>query len=183
MVLGVLRDYLGVPRGYSYFDTPDGEDCGKKIWFVTKEALIHGPLLSAVYIMGYVRPKTYVDALVRVPYITLPLTGMGIAFAATTCMATNIRKQDDKWNYLLGGWAAAIVFGAWRRSIRNGFKAAIPLSLVPTLKKDSWQNTNDNWGARKVNPQRSFYWNVRKDLSILPDPGRKWRKSANEILP
>ncbi|CAH1403425.1 unnamed protein product [Nezara viridula] len=160
---------------YSYFDTPDGEDCLKKLYFISKNAAILGLFASTMDVLHYSHPKGYAALLGRYAYTTLPITGMGAAFAAVTCAATNIRKKDDKVNYAIGGLAAGAVWGAWKKSYKFGYYGGLALAGFAVLVKDSFQNNWPLLGEETKKMPYSPFW-IRQDWSVVSDPGRTWKR-------
>lgn len=160
---------------YSYFDTPDGEDCLKKLYFCSKNAAILGLFASTMDVLHYSHPKGYGAMIGRYAYTTLPITAMGAAFAAATCTAANIRKKDDKGNFAIGGLAAGAIWGAWKKSYKFGIYGGFALAGFAVILKDSYQN---DWPILNTDPKRVPYtpfW-IRQDWSIVEDPGRTWKR-------
>uniref|UniRef100_G3CJT7 NADH dehydrogenase [ubiquinone] 1 alpha subcomplex subunit 11 n=1 Tax=Dipetalogaster maximus TaxID=72496 RepID=G3CJT7_DIPMA len=177
---GYIREKL-FPRGYHYYDTPEGQDCDKKLWYVTKNSAMYGMFASAIDILMYSHPKGYLPTLGRFAYITFPFMGMGAAFVVTTCMATNMRKKDDVWNYFLGGTAVGAVMGAWKRSLRIGTYGSLALGLFFLITKDCIENGRTTFSMEGWEPQKhGNIWSVKRDFTILADPGRTWKTSHDE---
>ncbi|XP_014272105.1 NADH dehydrogenase [ubiquinone] 1 alpha subcomplex subunit 11 [Halyomorpha halys] len=161
--------------GYSYFDTPDGEDCMKKLFFCTKKAGYFGLFASTMDVLLYSHPKGYRAILGRYAYVTLPITAMGAAFSAATCAATNIRKKDDQVNYAIGGLAVGGIWGVWKKSYKFGVYGGFALAFFAVIIKDSFQN---NWPLFNPITRKSPYdpfW-IRQDWSLTKDPGRTWKR-------
>lgn len=167
--MGILEHIFG--KEYHYYDTPDGEDCLQKLGFLTKYCGVYGIILSSVDVLMYSHPQGYPQILARYAAVTLPVMGMGAAFASTTCIATNFRKKDDIWNYYLGGAAAGAVAGAAKKSLKVGSYAAFFLGAAAAVKKDfdlrgwSFVDPNDS----KIVGDFRF---VKRDFSITADPGK-----------
>uniref|UniRef100_A0A023F5Z7 NADH dehydrogenase [ubiquinone] 1 alpha subcomplex subunit 11 n=1 Tax=Triatoma infestans TaxID=30076 RepID=A0A023F5Z7_TRIIF len=177
---GYLRERF-FPRGYYYYDTPEGEDCDKKLWYVTKNSALYGVLASSIDVLMFSHPKGYLPTLGRFAYITFPFMGMGAAFVVTTCMATNFRKKDDMWNYFLGGTAVGAVMGAWQRSLRIGFYGGFALGVLFLIQKDCMERGLASFSIHGWEPQKfGNIWSVKRDFSILADPGRTWKTSSDE---
>ncbi|KAL1140199.1 hypothetical protein AAG570_000131 [Ranatra chinensis] len=171
--MGLLDDLS--PNAYKYYDTPEGEDCFKKLWYVTKYAGVYSVLGASIDVLLYSHPKGYAATLGRYVYLISPALGVAAAFATTVCTATNVRHKDDKWNYLLGGLASGAVVGAWRKNIKVGVFASLALGLAAVLKKDSVENGWVVLGERSRNATVGNFWFVKRDYSIMPDPGRTWK--------
>lgn len=128
-----------------YYDHPDGEDAFGKIVATNKYAFVAGMAWSAFDVLTLTKPQGYIPTLGRFAYNTGPLMGMATAFTLTTLAATNARGKDDKWvltglsfpiliytnaitcriNYLIGGFAAGGVFGAWKHNHVAGLCAGL----------------------------------------------------------
>ncbi len=102
---------------YSYYDTPDGEDYFKKLFFITSTVTFQSSCAIAVtdclFISKPVGFAPMVDRFVRL--FSRPLFA-GFVFETTVYMATNLRKKDDGWNHVLGGLA---MFGYASKHIGN----------------------------------------------------------------
>ncbi|XP_064101315.1 uncharacterized protein LOC135211984 [Macrobrachium nipponense] len=123
-----------------YSDAPDGEECFEKIWTVSKAGGFIGVMLSTYDVLMYTKPQGYVPTIATYLKSTVPMVAAGATFAAVTCAACNIRKKDDKINYLLGGASAGSIFGVATRSVKVGVPVAFFLSLAAAVYKDSLQN-------------------------------------------
>ncbi|ALC40497.1 CG9350, partial [Drosophila busckii] len=120
-----------------YYDHPDGEDAFGKIVATNKYALTAGLAWSTLDVLTLSKPQGYLPTIGRFAYNTGPLMGMATAFTLTTLAATNARGKDDKINYLIGGFAAGGVFGAWKRNHVAGLCAGLFLGIAGVLKKMS----------------------------------------------
>lgn len=178
---GYLRELL-FPNRYHYYDTPEGQDCDKKLWNVLENCALYGLMGSTVDVIMYSHPKGYLPTLGRYAYITLPFMGMGASFVITTCMATNLRKKDDVWNYFLGGATVGAIFGAWRKSIKFGGYGSLAFGALFAIRKYCLENGIYNF----TEPEYPKYtndprvWSLKRDYSIINDPGRTWKTSHNE---
>lgn len=164
---------------YKYYDTPDGEDCFKKLWLSTKFAAMVGLGASTADVLMYSHPKGYYQTAARYAYITGPAVGMAAAFTITTCVATSIRHRDDHFNYFLGGCSAGSVFGTWRKSAHAGFIACILLGGAAVVLKSFVVN---NWTPFPKETHRQFggvdHW--KHDWTLLKERPRGWKMSENE---
>ncbi|XP_047117204.1 NADH dehydrogenase [ubiquinone] 1 alpha subcomplex subunit 11 [Schistocerca piceifrons] len=162
--------------GYKYYDSPEGQDCLKKMWYTTKTGALIGLGLSSFDVIMYSRPKGYFPTLMRYGYITLPIMGMAASFSATTCIATNARGKDGKLNYFLGGCAAGGVFGAWRRSIFAGFLGCVALGGFAVAKKLSIEEGWEFIGKPPGHIHGSLR-GVRQDWTITDHRPGNWKVS------
>lgn len=162
---------------YKYYDTPEGEDCLKKVFYMSKLAGISGLVVSTADVILLSRPRGYLPTVARYGYVTLPMIGMAAAFASTTCIATQVRKKDGKMNYILGGLAAAAVFGAWRGSILHGFNSCwffVPAAFWKKISVDEgWQfiaPVKREWGSAILG---------RTDYTCMEERPRNWKVAAD----
>ncbi|KAF6207393.1 hypothetical protein GE061_018634 [Apolygus lucorum] len=160
-------------ENYRYHDTPDGEDCFDKLFFVTKYAACYGVLWSSVDVTLISHPVGYGPTLTRYAYLTIPIVGIAAAWTGAVCTATNIRKKDDHLNYAIGGVAAGALIGAWRRSLKVGCYSALAGAFLSALYKDSLMS-NWNFLSTKKKPMWNNVWTVNRDYSITDDPPKTW---------
>jgi NADH dehydrogenase (ubiquinone) 1 alpha subcomplex subunit 11 len=164
--------------GYSYYDTPDGEDCFKKLWYTTKIAAVSGLVVSAIDVRLYSHAQGLYPTAARFAHFTLPFIGMAAAFTATTCLATSVRHKNDKLNYFLGGCAAGGVYGAWRRSFVAGFAGSIILGTMAVVKKMSLE---EGW---EIIPEEILHSygslrGSRHDWTVTAPRPKTWKESEN----
>ena len=160
--------------GYSYYDTPDGHDCFKKMWYLTKIAGVTGLAVSAVDVRLYSHTQGFYPTAARFVHFTFPFIGMAAAFTAGTCMATNLRHKDDTLNYFLGGCAAGAVFGAWRKSGVAGVLASAFFGVAAIVKKTSLR---DGWELIPEPVLRSYgsVISSRHDFTLTKPPPKLWK--------
>ncbi|KAG8237266.1 hypothetical protein J437_LFUL011296 [Ladona fulva] len=162
---------------YNYYDTPDGEDCFKKLWLSTKYAATIGLAYSTADVLLYSHPKGYYQTVARYAYITGPLVGMAAAFTATTCVATSMRKKDDYLNYILGGCASGSILGAWRKSPHAGFVASILFSGAAVVLKSFVEN---KWNPfPKIERIYGVVDHHKHDWTIIADRPKGWKTSED----
>lgn len=160
-------------KPYKYFDTPDGEDLLQKLLVVLKPTALAALGFSTIDVMLYSHPKGYLQTIGRYAYISVPLISMASAFVVTTNMCANIRKKDDKINWVIGACAAGAIFGVWRRSPQMGFAACAAFSGVALIKKEAVQQgyvlfpepKNRLHGGAKA---------VRHDWTLTRERPRNW---------
>lgn len=163
---------------YSYYDTPEGQDCFPKLLYTTKYAAIAGIGVSTLDVLMYSRPQGYFQTVARFAHFTAPFVGIAAAFTATTCLANTIRHKDDKLNYFMGGCASGAVFGAWRRSGYAGFIACLAFGGAAMLKKLSLE---EGWSFLPENKLKAHNTlrGVHSDYSLIKNPAPNWSTSEN----
>lgn len=109
----------------NYYENPEGTDAFGKICATNKYAILTGFAWGTVDVLMVTKPKGYLPIMARYAYNVGPMMGMASAFTLGTFAATNLRKKDDRWNYVIGGICAGGVYGAWMRTINGGAVAAI----------------------------------------------------------
>ncbi|XP_071454704.1 NADH dehydrogenase [ubiquinone] 1 alpha subcomplex subunit 11 [Hetaerina americana] len=167
---------------YQYYDTPDGEDCFKKLWISTKYASMIGLAASTGDVLLLSHPKGYFQTAARYVVITAPLVGMAATFTLSTCALTSIRKRDDHLNYFLGGCATGSVYGAVRKCGVTGFVSSLIFGVGAVVLKSFVVN---DWPFFRMKYARAYggvdhYLN---DWTLLKPYPRRWKKSADEELP
>ena len=160
--------------GYSYYDTPDGHDCFKKLGYTTSIAGLSGLVVSAVDVRLYSHTQGFYPTAARFVHFTFPFMGMAAAFTAATCMATNLRHKDDKLNYFIGGCAAGAVFGAWRKSGVAGVVASAFLGAAAFVKKSSLE---EGWEIIPKAPLKMHggVFTSRHDYTLTQGPPKTWK--------
>ncbi|KAK5647741.1 hypothetical protein RI129_002633 [Pyrocoelia pectoralis] len=123
--------------GESYFDYPDGENLGKKLWITVKNTAAVSAGISIVDVLLYSHPKGYAATLGRIASISAPIIGLSSIFVVITNQAANYRKKDDKLNWVIGGVATGIACGAWRRSGMVGFCSSVLFGTYAFIQKDA----------------------------------------------
>lgn len=152
---------------YKYFDTPDGQDIHKKLYYVMKPTILGAIYISTADVLLNSRPKGYPTIIKRFAYISLPIIGMSTAFVLTTNGLCLLRGADDKLNWVAGGMAAGVVFGIWKKTVPAGFVACSIFSLMAVVKKFAVEN---NYTLFPIGPRAHGGLNsVRADYSLLPD--------------
>lgn len=170
--------------GYHYYDTPDGEDCLKKVVYMNKVGLVFGIFGGTLDVVAGSKPVGIANIATRYAMISLPLMAVGSTFAATCCLLADYRGKDDTYNYFFGGFSAGCVAGACARSGTFGTFAAVSLGCLAYCKKHmnelgaeflpSTDNLPYAWGG---------IWSVKGeyDFSLIKDKHRRgWRKAEDE---
>lgn len=88
---------------FHYYDKPEGEDPIGKIMGLTKYGILTGGFFTFYDACMISQCTNAAQFFNTAGYWMLPITGMCVTFSAVTYAATNIRKKDDKINYVLGG--------------------------------------------------------------------------------
>lgn len=166
-------------KTYKYFDTPDGEDVLQKLVAVLKPTSLVALGLSTIDVMLYSHPKGYLQTLGRYAYISAPILGMATVFVATTNMLTNLRKEDDRVNWMAGGAAAGAVVGVWRKSPQIGFAAAAAFAGVAAGKKFCVQNGYEMFPEPKHRVHGTLK-SIRNDWSLIKDRPGNWTTGKEE---
>jgi NADH dehydrogenase (ubiquinone) 1 alpha subcomplex subunit 11 len=109
--------------GYYYYDTPEGKDCDKKLFYVTKYALGSSIVYSTYNVLFY-PTKGYGPTAARFAYNLFPFLGAAVAFTTFTCAGANLRKKDDYLNHMVAGAVSGSIIGAWRNSLPTGLGLA-----------------------------------------------------------
>ncbi|XP_046388770.1 NADH dehydrogenase [ubiquinone] 1 alpha subcomplex subunit 11 [Ischnura elegans] len=166
----------------NYYDSPDGEDCFKKLWISSKYATIIGLGAASADVLLHSHPKGYFQTAGRYVYITAPLVGMAATFTVTTCVLTSLRKKDDYINYFLGGAATGSVYGAVKKSGVQGLVASLAFGGAALVLKSFIVN---GWSLNP-NKYRRAYGGVDhylNDWTITKAPPRTWKRYPEEELP
>ncbi|XP_076347084.1 NADH dehydrogenase (ubiquinone) B14.7 subunit [Tachypleus tridentatus] len=158
--------------GYSYYDTPDGEDCFQKMWYITKYATLAALGISVYDISLVSHPQGYLQTLGRISYWVAPFATMGAVFSATTCVATNLRKKDDPLNYFLGGCAAGSIMGAKYKSVGVGLGMCATLGIAGWLKRFGNDNGFVWFPVREKQDTFLNYYKQDWSRNVVPDPGK-----------
>lgn len=160
--------------GYKYYDTPDGQDCLKKLAVATKYGAIYGLFTSALDVLCISHPKGYGATFARIGYVTLPFLGVGATFATSTCLLTDLRNKDDHLNYLIGGALSGAIVGVWQRSAQIGSITAVFFGIGACVVKDG---VNEKWSWIS-DYKRSFgdFWTINYDLSLTKERPKSWVK-------
>lgn len=156
--------------GYTYFDTPDGQDCDKKILYLTKKAGLIGIACSTTAVTLLDSPTGYLQTLVRFARITIPFVAVSVAGAASVCLLVDLRKKDDQLNHLYGGFIGGLAGGLAKGHFGHGLAAGAVLGAVAMCIKDAKmhnrrlettnyvQQTDDYW-------TKNYDWTVTKKIS------------------
>ncbi|XP_014258871.1 NADH dehydrogenase [ubiquinone] 1 alpha subcomplex subunit 11 [Cimex lectularius] len=178
--MGPISEYV-FKNEYKYHDTPDGQDCFKKLWYVTKYSTLYGLVGSSIEILLNSHPKGYAATFARYGFLTGSLVGSVVTFSSTSCMFTNLRGKDDRLNYGLAGIATGAFNGAWMKSVKVGSYSAVVFAVAGIVLKDfvinKWELFPDAGTPKEVT---HTYSSFSKDFTLTKDPGRTW-KTPNEV--
>lgn len=154
-----------------YYDYPDGEDAFGKIVATNKYAIGTGLTWSTFDVLMLSKPHGYLPTLARFAYNTGPMMGMATAFTLTTLVSTNVRGKDDKLNYVIGGFAAGAVYGAWRRNHVAGLVAGLFFGIAGAVKKLSKE---EGWEFfPPIKHQQGSLNGVLHDFTLMKDPAKR----------
>lgn len=160
---------------YSYYDTPDGQDCFKKLFFAAKYGTVGALVTATADVLYNSHPKGYTQTAIRYGFFLFPMVGIACTFTAITCAATSLRKKDDEVNYLIGGMCAGGCSGVWMRSRTFGSIAAVALGSYAFLKKNAVMNGYDLFPDNPY-PSNDIWLNTH-DFTISKDP-RLWNSNG-----
>lgn len=111
---------------YHYYQTPDGEEFGQKLWFLLKPAIEGGLALGASDVMVITKPVGWLPLIERFLRISVRPMVTAILFESSVYAATKLRKKDDGWNHVIGG---AVCGYYWSRFI-GYYPISIPLTIL-----------------------------------------------------
>lgn len=158
-------------EGYKYYDSKDGEDCHKKVWFMTKMGLVFSAWAGPAYCAMVTQPVGVWQTAHSLGVVTVPVVTAGATFAATSCALTNLRGKDDAWNAALGGLAAGSIFGAAKQSLATGGRLGAIFAGVAVSVKMGIDNDWKWWEAEKFT-QRGTVGMWRHDWTLRKDPSK-----------
>ncbi|CAL4129700.1 unnamed protein product [Meganyctiphanes norvegica] len=146
-----------------YSDAPDGEQCFQKMLICGKNAGLVGVIASTYDLLMVTKPQGYVPAIGCYIRGTIPLAAAGLTFATVSCMATNLRHKDDKFNYFLGGASAGGIIGVAKKSFRLGIPVAFLLGISAIIFKDS---LDSKWELLpKIDHQMGTFDTIKNDYT------------------
>ncbi|XP_059475604.1 NADH dehydrogenase [ubiquinone] 1 alpha subcomplex subunit 11 [Neocloeon triangulifer] len=163
---------------YKYYDTPQGKDCDKKLLFSTKYAAAASAVYTFYDVLFISDIKGYGPTMARFAFNAFPFVGGAAAFTAVTCLSANVRNKDDYWNYVLGGFSAGGVMGAWRQKVAVGLGSGALLCLAGLVLHTS---VVEGWDFFPKNPAppmvSSDPTDFKNDYSFIKNDGkRNWVK-------
>lgn len=170
--------------GYHYYDTPDGEDCLQKVFFMNKMGIVLGICGGTLDVVAGSKPVGIANIAARYAMISLPLMAVGSTYAATCCLLANYRKKDDTYNYFFGGFSAGCVAGACARSGTFGTLAAVTLGSLAYCKKHMNELGLDFFPSSENQPYAwGGIWSVQGhyDFSLIKDKHpHGWKRAEDE---
>ncbi|KAL4107742.1 hypothetical protein QTP88_018034 [Uroleucon formosanum] len=125
---------------YTYYDTPDGKDLIKKLFYTNKQVSIIGFGLATSEIILISKPYGYLNTAYRYGQLMGPMFAATSTFCLVTHVATNIRGKDDMVNYAIGGFSTGILTGLIVNQKLFGFWLAVSLACIGAAKKHSKLN-------------------------------------------
>lgn len=93
---------------YKYYDTPDGEDYGRKTYYLVKQSMTPAYFMAHGNILLISQPVGLVPTLVKWFSNFYVIPGACIVFSTTAYMATKLRGKDVASNHFLAGIATMI---------------------------------------------------------------------------
>ncbi|OXU18890.1 hypothetical protein TSAR_016865 [Trichomalopsis sarcophagae] len=159
---------------FNYYDKPEGEDPIGKIMGLAKYGILTGGFLTIYDACMYSQCANAAQFFNTAGYWMLPITGMCVTFSAVTYTATNLRKKDDKINYVLGALASGAVMHAWlKQPLYSGWGTFFLVGYA-LAKKDYKQNcpsknpilpnpedVNKQYFLWRNLPYRNYTWKLR----------------------
>lgn len=168
--------------GYRYYDTPDGEDCLKKLIAINKIALFFGVSASTLDVVMYSKPTNFTSFAARYARITFPIMAVASTFSVTSCLLTSYRGDKDTHNYFCGGFAAGCVAGAIARNGILGTTAAVVFGFVAYVRK-ACDLEGISWNGTYPPHNLANIWAIKLNNSMYEEKPRGWKKSEDEVLP
>jgi len=161
---------------YYYYDTPEGEDCFKKIFCLTKWGALTGGIVALHDLMLISEASTLIPILQRTFHWVGPYAAVGASYSALTCTLFHIRKKDDYWNNALAGFASGLIMGAARKHSGVGGIYAAALAVAGVMyhasKAEGWYD--DLYRERGTVPKEyGSFDSWKRDFSIRDDPKDK----------
>ncbi|XP_075216167.1 NADH dehydrogenase (ubiquinone) B14.7 subunit [Lycorma delicatula] len=159
--------------GYTYYDTPDGEDCGKKLAYIGKKAGLIGIACSTASVFLVDTPSSYFQALTRYARITTPFLATGLAGTAAICLLVGIRKKDDEWNHFYGAFIGGMTGGLAKGHFGHGLAAGAVLAILAGGLKQAKMNNYDLWKFN-MKPDYEDFWTKDYDWTITAKRPKDW---------
>lgn len=125
---------------YSYYDSPEGKDLFKKLFFTNKYVSIVGFGLAASEIILVSKPIGYLNTLHRFGQLMTPMIAATSAFCIVAHTSYKIRGKDDLINYTIGGYAAGSLFGVLIKQNLIGMWLGVVCAVIGATKKHSMLN-------------------------------------------
>ncbi|CAG2100379.1 unnamed protein product [Medioppia subpectinata] len=124
-------------KRYYFFDTPDYEDCHKKIYNYGLFGAKAAGILAMFDVMAN-KQLSYVKAFGRVATCFGRIGGSFLIYPAVVCCVANLRgKQHDTyehpWNHIIGGASIGLIWGYKFRSTGIGAGVALAGALFGVL--------------------------------------------------
>lgn len=183
-VESIMDGYRFVNRipGYHYYDTPEDEDCLKKVVFMNKLGLYIGFAAGSIDVLALSKPVGIANIAGRYGVITLPLLATGSAFAAATCLTANYRGKLDYKNAMVGGFVAGCTLGGVLRNGRLGTftslffaAAAYAIGTAKEMGVTPWITPD-----QKVPLEFGGIWSIKYDWSLIEERPKGWKR-ADEV--
>ncbi|KAF0772238.1 NADH dehydrogenase [Aphis craccivora] len=166
---------------YSYYDTPDGHDLVKKLFYTNKKVSIIGFGLASTEIILVSKPFGYLNTVYRYGQLMGPMLAATTTFCIVTHVSTNLRGKDDMLNYAIGGFSTGILTGILVKQKFLGFWMAVSMACIGAAKKHSKLN-NYEFYPTFPNVRKPIYGDFRTPYNdwTLFEPRQKGWVAAEE---
>lgn len=165
--------------GYHYNDTPEDEDCLKKVIFMNKMGLFFGLALGTLDVVNLSKPVGFANIAGRYGVITAPILATGSAYAAATCLTANYRGKLDYVNSTVGGFVAGCTFGGVLRNGRLAFVSSLVLGSLAYgigICKDLGIKYMEDPDEQQIMGFGGF-WSIKYDFSLTEERPKGWNRA------
>ncbi|XP_065573215.1 NADH dehydrogenase [ubiquinone] 1 alpha subcomplex subunit 11-like [Artemia franciscana] len=125
------------PLKYQYYDTPEGEDCDKKLLYLVSRGAYVGFAGSLYVALLNKHIKGIPNHLFYIAKWTVPVVGIAAAYGIGTCISTSLRRKDDYWNNAIGAGISASLIGTLGKSFRFGYMSFLLILGGVIMKRKS----------------------------------------------
>lgn len=122
---------------YCYYDSPDGKDLVKKLFYTNKMVTLFGFGLSASEIILVSKPIGYLNTAYRLGQLMVPMYAATSTFCIVNHIATHVRGKDDEYNYAISGFCAGALYGTLYKQKLIGMWIGVTCSIIGAAKKNS----------------------------------------------
>ncbi|KAG8042032.1 hypothetical protein G9C98_000023 [Cotesia typhae] len=155
--------YFRLLAGPGYYDKPEGTDPVGKLWGINKYAIASGIFFGLGDSLIYTQTKNVLETINCFGYYIVPFVGLASAFACGTYISTDLRKKDDRWNYVVGALSCMPVLYSWKKTASFTFWGTGLLLFAALVKKDSIVN---EYSFLNVTTHYK-YGNYKYDMSLV----------------
>lgn len=158
------------PKPYSYFDTPEGEDIPKKLWYVLRPTTIIYIYCTTCDLLLYSKPVGSVAILKRFAHLALPFFTVPTAYVLVSNSLVNLREKDDVFNWVAGAASSGVMMGIWKRRLSSAFFYGGFFAAFAAIKKLTMDAGFDILPTEeRFNRQARGVW-AQTDWSLVRDP-------------